>query len=99
MFKKRLLSLSRNAMTLPDERYRAVFRTAEFLAALQDSRSTPRVPKSIREQARSLLRHYPTHYDLKRIEQLAPEVMVERYEDLQRFIISGAQQQDEEQQQ
>ena len=97
MQKKRALSRSRDPMqlsnqtlmTLPDERYRAVVQTTKFLTDIQ---STPRVPKQIKEQARSLLRHYPTWYDMQRAAQAAPEVFQERMEDLHRFVATGVRQ-------
>lgn len=54
-------------MTLPYERTRAVNHTYQFLLELCDPTLTPRVPRKIREQARALLRHYPTGYDMERI--------------------------------
>lgn len=52
-------------MTLPYERTRAVIRTEEFLKDLTDPKKTPRLPKTIRHQAYSLLRHYPNRYDME----------------------------------
>lgn len=46
-------------MTLPFERLRAVNSTRDFLRDLIDPSVTPRVPKEIRQRARSLLKHYP----------------------------------------
>ncbi len=46
-------------MTLPYERLRAVLYTREFLFDLLAPSKTPKVPKEIRERAKSLLRHYP----------------------------------------
>jgi hypothetical protein len=86
MFKKRLLARSRDAMTLPDERYRAVVQTQKFLAEILN---TPRVPKAVKDQARSLLRHYPNAYDMNKAAQTSPEVFAERMEDLHRFIATG----------
>lgn len=51
-------------MTLPYERVNAVNRTREFLYSLLDPKQTPRVPKHIRETARSLLKHYPSDLDM-----------------------------------
>jgi hypothetical protein len=51
-------------MTLPFERTRAVNNTREFLFSLLDPKQTPRISSAIREQARSLLRHYPTPLDM-----------------------------------
>lgn len=51
-------------MTLPDERYRAVLNTKKFLLDLCDPKKTPRIPKHIRQQASSCLRHYPDKYHM-----------------------------------
>ncbi len=53
-------------MTLPYERTNAVNWTREFLYDLLDPKKTPRIPKEIRQRARSLLKHYPTEYDMDR---------------------------------
>ena len=53
-------------MTLPDERYRAVLMAERLLRDLCDHSKTPRVPKDIRDRARSVLRHYPSDYDMER---------------------------------
>ena len=73
-------------MTLPDERFRSVFRTAEFLAELTDPSVTPKIPKKIRDDARWCLRHYPTYYDLKEVEHAAPHIVQEQMEPLYRMI-------------
>jgi len=52
-------------MTLPHERMRAVLNTREFLAALIDSKQSPKVPLEIRRLAARLLKHYPTEYDIQ----------------------------------
>jgi hypothetical protein len=74
-------------MTLPDERYRAIRQAAEFLLALTDPRSTPRVPRTIRQHARSLLRHYPTEYHLHRLAERSPDVIIERMEPLTKMVM------------
>jgi hypothetical protein len=51
-------------MSLPDEKQRAVSNTREFLFDLLDTKKTPNVPRSVREQARMLLKHYPYDGDL-----------------------------------
>lgn len=86
MFDKLAEEYQDQSMTLPDERYRAVFRTSEFLLELQQRED---IPKEVKAEARGLLRHYPTYYDLQRLSAACPEVMIERYEDLHRFIIQG----------
>jgi len=74
-------------MTLPDERYRAVVQTEKFLKEIL---STPRVPKAIKDRARSCLRHYPVWYDMQRAAQAAPDVFQEQMEDLHRFVAAGS---------
>lgn len=51
-------------MTVPVERTNAVIWTEQFLVDLMDPKVTPRVPKTIRDQARRLLRHYPSKYEM-----------------------------------
>ena len=92
MLKKRALSNSREwNMTLPDERYRAVVQTRRFLLDLCNREHTPRVPKIVRDTARSMLRHYPSDWDMQRAAEAAPEVFQERMEDLHRFVAAGVQ--------
>jgi hypothetical protein len=74
-------------MTLPDERYRAVVQTQRFLLRIL---TTPRVPKAVKDEARSMLRHYPSDYDMNRAAHAAPEVFQERMEDLHRFVAAGS---------
>jgi len=81
---------NRTPMTLPDERYRAVKWAEAFLKRLAGG-DYPRVPKAVREEARSILRHYPLWWDMQRAAQAAPDVFQERMEDLHRFVVQGAQ--------
>lgn len=53
-------------MTLPYERTWAVNNTRDFLMRLCD-RTIKRVPKSVRDEACRLLRHYPSQFDMKRV--------------------------------
>ena len=88
MFKKRALSNSRDwTMTLPDERYRAVVYTRQFLLRLL---TTPRIPKAVKAEARSCLRHYPTDYDMQQAAEGSPDVFQQRMEDLHRFVAQGS---------
>ena len=88
MFKKRALSNSRDwTMTLPDERYRAVVQTRQFLLRLL---TTPRIPKAVKAEARSCLRHYPSDWDMQCAAAASPEVFQERMEDLHRFVAQGS---------
>jgi hypothetical protein len=95
MLKKKRLAASRESMTLPDERYRAVKWAESFLQRLAGG-EYPRVPKAVRDEARSILRHYPSNWDLQRAATAAPEVFQERMEDLHRFVAQGQQQQQRE---
>jgi len=87
-------------MTLPDERYRSVKWAAEFLSRLAGG-DIPRVPRAVRDEARSILRHYPGQWDLKRLEAACPEVVQERMDSLHRMVVSygterGAEDSDED---
>lgn len=73
-------------MTLPDERYRAVVQTRRFLLDLCNTQHTPRVPKLVRETARSMLRHYPSDYDMNKVSQTSPDIFAERIEPVYRMI-------------
>ena len=77
-------------MTLPDERYRAVKMASQLLLDLCDPKKTPRVSKEIRARAHAALRHYPSKWDMDRAAAACPEVFVERYEDLHKFILKGS---------
>ena len=79
-------------MTLPDERYRAIRQTADFLMELMDPQSTPRVPKYIRQRARSLLKHYPAQFHLDRLSEKAPDVIIERMEPLTKMVMQYKEQ-------
>ena len=72
-------------MTLPDERYRAVKYAQDFLSRLAGGQYA-RVPKAVRDEARSILRHYPNNWDMDRAAQAAPDVFQERMEPLYRMI-------------
>jgi len=73
-------------MTLADERYRAVMETMRFLTDLCNPDVTPRVPKVVRQRALSLLRHYPSAYDMKNAAEKCPDVFQERMEPLYRMV-------------
>jgi hypothetical protein len=89
MLKKRQLSNSRGngtIMTLPDERYRAIMQTARFLESLSYSSEIKRIPLAVRQEARRLLRHYPSEYDMNKVSQTSPDVFQEHMEPLYRMI-------------
>ena len=77
-------------MTLPDERYRSVKWAESFLKRLAGG-EFPRTPKAVRDEARSILRHYPSEYDMNRAALQAPDVFHERREDLHKMILKYGQ--------
>ena len=77
-------------MTLPDERYRSVKWAESFLKRLAGG-EFPRTPKAVRDEARSILRHYPSDYDMNRAALQAPDVFQERMEDLHKMILKYGQ--------
>ena len=78
-------------MTLPDERYRAIRQTGQFLRDLQDRTIYPRVPRPVRAEAYRLLRHYPTEYDLERLAEKSPNVIIKEMEPLTRLVLTYEQ--------
>lgn len=64
-------------MTVPNERRNAILRAEDFLYSLLDAKRTPRVPKAIRQQARSLLKHYPSKFYMEIARKKCPEVFGE----------------------
>ena len=56
-------------MTMPFERTNAVRRTEKFLLDLCSPKVTPKIPKDIRRQAASLLKHYPTSFEMEVISE------------------------------
>ncbi len=91
MLKKKALARSRQ-LTLPDERYRAVKWAEGFLSRLAGGQIA-RVPKAVREEARSILRHYPGSWDMQRAAAAAPEVFQEQMEPLYKMVLQHDQQQ------
>lgn len=73
-------------MTLPDERYRAVKYARQFLTELLDPSKTPKVPAIIRNQARGILRHYPSDWDMQRACDGAPDVFQTQMEPVTRMF-------------
>jgi hypothetical protein len=78
-------------MTLPDERYRAMRQTRQFLQDLQDPTMYFRVPRMVRAEAYRLLRHYPTEYDLERLAEKSPNVIIREMEPLTRLLMTYEQ--------
>jgi hypothetical protein len=64
-------------MTLPNERRNSIIWTRDFLRSLLDPKETPGIPKKIRQRAHSLLRHYPSEYEMERAKKQAPRLFGE----------------------
>jgi hypothetical protein len=62
-------------MTMPDERYRAIKQSKRLLEELCDPGKTPRVPSLVRDRARTLLRHFPSEYELDNIAEKCPDLL------------------------
>lgn len=60
-------------MTIPFERTRSILQTKDFLERLLNPRETPRVPRAVRAQAKTLLRHFPTYSDIELAHQALPD--------------------------
>ena len=73
-------------MTLPDERYRSLVQTKDFLIRLLNSTETPRVPKDIRRQAHGLLRHWPDQYHLDLMCREMPQQFAKQMEPLYKMV-------------
>jgi hypothetical protein len=71
-------------MTLPDERYRAVMWANKFLMSIVNTRSG--LSKDMKDEARSILRHFPSEYDMDRASIGSPEVFQRRMEDVTRMF-------------
>ncbi len=60
---------------MPDERYRAIKQSKRLLEELCDPGKTPRVPSLVRDRARTLLRHFPSEYELDNIAEKCPDLL------------------------
>ena len=58
---------------------------------LCNTQHTPRVPKLVRETARSMLRHFPSDWDMQRTARMAPDVFAEQMDDLHKMILTYEQ--------
>ncbi len=76
-------------MTLPDERYRALKWAEQLLKDLQIPSKTPRVPRAVRQQARSVLRHYPSTYYLEELARARPDIITPQMEAVHRWILTA----------
>ncbi len=74
-------------MTLPDERYRAVMWAKRFLESVAyDRKNYPRIPKKVRGEAHSILRHFPSQWDMDRVADSSPEVFQKQMEPVTRLF-------------
>lgn len=65
-------------MTTPQERGWALDNARRFLLSLLDPKQTPRVPKSVRREARQRLKHYPSPFEIEQLKEKAPEILGNR---------------------
>jgi hypothetical protein len=61
-------------VTIPLERTRALIETKQFLEQLLVPEDSPGVPDWAREQARKLLRHYPTYSNIEFAHRVLPHL-------------------------
>ena len=74
-------------MTLPDERYRSVLWAKRFLESVAyDYKAYPRISKAVRGEAHSILRHFPSEFDMKETANKIPEIFATDMEPLYRMI-------------
>lgn len=60
-------------MTTPQERFRSLIRANDFLYRLTEPKLARGVPKVIRDEARSILRHFPFPIELEELAKLDVE--------------------------
>jgi hypothetical protein len=74
-------------MTLPDERYRSVLWAKRFLQDLaHNTKDYPRVPKKVRGEAYSILRHFPNDWDMEQVADASPHIIQQRMEPVTRLF-------------
>jgi hypothetical protein len=62
-------------MTTPNERFRAIMQTRQFLISLMHADITPNVSQEIRLEAYNLLKHYPTEFYLDELAFHSPDII------------------------
>lgn len=60
-------------MTIPSERARSIIQTRQFLIDI--AYNTKRIPKEVKELAKSCLRHYPMEYDVQELSSRCPDIL------------------------
>lgn len=73
-------------MTLPDERYRSVQYARKLLEDIAYGR-VARVPKELRARAHSVLRHYPSDWDMDRAADKAANVFAKQLDPLYKMVL------------
>jgi hypothetical protein len=61
-------------MTLNYQRFNSVECARIFLYNLMDPKKTPRVPKKIRDEARVILKHFPSKGDMEIVSKAIPSL-------------------------
>jgi hypothetical protein len=74
-------------VTLPDERYRAMMAADRLLKDLCNPNIKPRVPRAIRDEIRSVLRHWPDTYYIDQLADRCPDIITARMEPLHRMVL------------
>jgi len=62
-------------VTLPDERYKALIRTRDFLVELQNSRGSFKNITEIRKEATRCLKHYPWDMYIEDLAEQSPNIL------------------------
>lgn len=57
-------------MTLPDEMFNSLRAARSFMYDMLDPAVYPKLPKQIRLAASARLKHFPTEYDIKQLEEM-----------------------------
>jgi hypothetical protein len=78
-------------MTLPDERYRSIKWAQRLLEQLANPRGYTRIPSHVRKEAASVLRHFPTDWDLEQLARDCPNVLQEHIEPVTRMFLKYEQ--------
>lgn len=71
-------------MTLPDERYRAIRWAERFLVSILHNRSG--LSDDMKQEAKSILRHFPSEYELDRLAEASPEILQKQMEPVYRMM-------------
>ncbi|MFN4350520.1 MAG: BPSL0761 family protein [Hylemonella sp.] len=62
-------------MNSPFLRTKALVQAKELLAALADPSGVLGVPADVQAQARALLEHYPTLFDIQKLHEASPDLL------------------------